>query len=94
MLSEPDSLFLLLVNKLEVAGPWPTLVLIACRECFGGWSMGSWRSDYGHNSGVVKGDDPVPAVSAGFWLQAAAQLGNWVVVSFSGPPRIGKKVGA
>lgn len=56
--------------------------------------MGPWRSDYCHNSGVVKGDNPVSAASAGSWLQAAAQLRNWVVVSFLEPPRIGKKVGA
>lgn len=50
--SEPDSPFPFLVNELEVAGP------LAC-SCPDSNQAGPWRSDYCHNSGVVKGDDPV-----------------------------------
>ena len=56
--------------------------------------MGAWRSDFCHNAGVVKGADPVAAASVRSWFQAAASSGNWVVVGFSEPPRIGKKVSA
>lgn len=67
---EPDSPFLL-VNELEVAGPWSVLVLIASKECSGGLEPGSLENDYCCNSDVVKGDDRVAAASAGSWFQAA-----------------------